>query len=181
MSRLAKKPIPMPQGASIEIGKFEATIKGPKATLKVTALPLVHLEQTEEGIMVKLDSSSRTARTNAGTIWSLTKNAIEGVTTGFTKVLELEGVGYKVAKEGNVLVLSLGYVLPVRFEIPAGIEIAVEKNVMTVTGASKELVGLVASQIRSLKKPEPYKGKGIHYQGEVIPRKVGKKAATAGS
>ncbi|HVO28584.1 MAG TPA: 50S ribosomal protein L6, partial [Candidatus Paceibacterota bacterium] len=103
---------------------------------------------------------------------------VQGASEGFTKILEIEGVGYRAVLEGNELVLYLGYALPVRVPVMAGVGIAVEKNVIRVSGTDKEIVGRAAAEIRALKKPEPYKGKGIHYQGEVIRRKVGKKAGT---
>ncbi|MDP2598392.1 MAG: 50S ribosomal protein L6, partial [Candidatus Liptonbacteria bacterium] len=111
-----------------------------------------------------------------GTAWSLVSNAIRGVAEGFSKILEVEGVGYRVALEGKELVLFLGYAQPVRMKIPEGVTIVIEKNTLTVSGINKDLVGLVAANIRAHKKPEPYKGKGFHYKGEVIKRKVGKKA-----
>ena len=121
----------------------------------------------------------------APAIWGLTRtliaNMIFGVTSGFEKVLEFEGIGYRVALEGSTLVMQLGFSHPVRFEAPKGIAFTVQKNTITVTGINKELVGEVAARIRALKRPEPYKGKGIHYRGEVIRRKSGKKAVTSGT
>jgi large subunit ribosomal protein L6 len=115
---------------------------------------------------------------NLGTMWANLRNAIQGVTEGFIKVLEIEGVGYKAVAEGKTLVLSLGYSHPIRFELPEGITAVVDKNTVTISGNDKQMVGQVAAEIRAYRKPEPYKGKGIHYKGEVIRRKVGKKAAT---
>src|SRR3989344_9678494 len=110
-------------------------------------------------------------------MWSLIRNCLEGVSSGFSKILDMEGVGYKAALEGRELVLSLGYANPVRFKITDGVTIEVEKNtIIKISGNDKDLVGLMAANIRALKKPEPYKGKGIRYRGEVICRKVGKKA-----
>ena len=179
MSRLSKKPIAIPEGVTVTATAHSVAIKGPKGEQNVPMLPFTAATSGPEGVMVTVSATHTQARANVGTMWSLTRNAIEGVHTGFIKVLEIEGVGYKAAVEGKNVMLSLGYVNPVKFPIPDGITVAVEKNTMTITGVSKELVGRIASEIRSLKKPEPYKGKGIHYQGEVIVRKVGKKAATA--
>jgi large subunit ribosomal protein L6 len=115
-----------------------------------------------------------------GTTWALVKNAIEGVTRGFAKKLEIEGVGYRAAVEGKDLVLYLGYAQPVHVPMPSDVAVTVEKNTAILfSGINKESVGQIAAKIRALKKPEPYKGKGIHYEGEVIRRKVGKKAGTA--
>jgi large subunit ribosomal protein L6 len=114
-----------------------------------------------------------------GTTWALVRNAVQGVTEGFAKKLEVEGVGYRAAIEGKDIALYLGYAQPVRVSVPAGVAVAVEKNTtILLSGVSKEHVGQLAAKIRALKKPEPYKGKGIHYEGEVIRRKVGKKAGT---
>ncbi len=179
MSRLARKQIAIPQGVTVSQMDDTLTVKGPKGEERLPLLPFVRVAIAADGIKVEKEGNHTQSRANMGTMWSLTRNAIEGITSGFSKVLEIEGVGYRAAVEGSTLVVSLGYVHPVRFPIPPGIQIAVEKNVVTVSGTSKDLVGRVASQIRALKKPEPYKGKGIRYRGEVVRRKVGKKAATA--
>jgi large subunit ribosomal protein L6 len=181
MSRLAKKPLKIPGEVKVESAENKIVVKGPKGELEVAVPAGIEVKVEGENINVKPLSHSKQNRANVGTIWALLRNALEGVTAGFSKVLEIEGVGYRAAVEGGDLVLSLGYVNPVRFRVPPGIKVSVEKNVITVSGVSKELVGLVAAQIRSFKKPEPYKGKGIRYRGEVIRRKVGKKAAAAGS
>jgi large subunit ribosomal protein L6 len=181
MSRLAKKPIIIPDGISLEVSAGELRAKGPKGERVLPVLPHTSIVITGNEAMVTSGESHLQARANLGTMWSLTHSAIVGVADGFTKKLEIEGVGYKAALEGKTLVISLGYVHPIRFDIPDGITITVEKNLVTISGVNKELVGSVASQIRGFKKPEPYKGKGIRYQGEVIIRKVGKKAATAAS
>lgn len=179
MSRLAKKPLALKNGVTIDQKDGFAIMKGPKGELQVRIPSGVELEVKPEGIMVSSSSDSNKAL--VGTTWSLLGNAIDGVAEGYKKVLEIEGVGYRAQVEGQNLVLSLGYVNPVKFPMPKGITITVEKNVISVSGIDKELVGMTAAQIRALKKPEPYKGKGIHYQGEVIRRKAGKKAtATAG-
>jgi large subunit ribosomal protein L6 len=178
MSRLARKPVTIPSGVTIAEQNHSLTVKGPKGELAVPVLPHVQVQLAANGAMVTTEAKYAQARMNIGTMWSLIQNAIIGVTKGYEKVLEIEGVGYRAAIEGNTLVLSLGYVNPVRYEILKGVAVVVEKNTIKVSGIDKELVGRTASQIRGFKKPEPYKGKGIHYQGEVIKRKVGKKAAT---
>ncbi len=176
MSRLAKKPIPVPAGVTVAEDNGVVRVKGPKGSLDVNILSELKLDIGGSEIKVTPASNEKLGRMNAGTMWSLVKNAIEGVTQGYSKILEIEGVGYRAAMEGTTLVLSLGFVNPVKVVPPEGIAISVEKNVITVSGISKELVGRIAAEIRSHKKPEPYKGKGIHYRGEVIRRKVGKKA-----
>jgi large subunit ribosomal protein L6 len=179
MSRLIKKPIVITGGATLTQSGDVLTVKGPKGELKITIPHGVALKNEGENFWIGTAENS-TVSAIQGTVWALVKNAIEGVTDGFTKVLEIEGVGYRVAVEGKELVLFLGYALPVRMPIPENVTIAVDKNTIKVSGIDKDAVGKAAAEIRALKKPEPYKGKGIHYQGEVIRRKVGKKAgATA--
>ncbi len=177
MSRLIKKPIAIPQGVTVTQGDAVLAVKGPKGELSVK-LPS-HVTVKIDGQTLWVEKSGEGEKAMLGTIWALTKNALQGVTEGFTKVLEIEGVGYRAAVEGKDLTLHLGYALPVKFPVEDGATVAVEKNVIKVSGIDKELVGRVAAEIRALKKPEPYKGKGIHYQGEVIRRKAGKKAGTA--
>jgi len=178
MSRLIKKPIAIPAGATLVESGNVLTIKGPKGELKITVPHGVTLKTEGESFWISTTPEVKMSAIQ-GTIWALVKNAIEGVTTGFTKVLEIEGVGYRAVIEGKELVLFLGYALPVRVPISDKVAITVEKNTIKVVGIDKDVVGQAAAEIRALKKPEPYKGKGIHYQGEVIRRKVGKKAGAA--
>lgn len=174
MSRLIKKPIAVGSGATLTFQDGVLAVKGPKGELTVNVPKGLTVTIGEGTVLIGGAAEENPAM--AGTVWSLTQNAIKGVLEGFTKVLEVEGVGYRVAVEGKELVLFLGYALPVRMAILDGVTVTVEKNVIKVSGISKELVGRMAAEIRAKKKPEPYKGKGIHYQGEVIRRKVGKKA-----
>ena len=170
MSRLTKKPIAITKGVTVlSDGKF-LTIKGPKGEERVM-LP--------SGVTVKIEGENLWV--DAGTTWALARNAVQGVAEGFTRVLEIEGVGYRAAIEGKELVLFLGYANPVRVKVPDDVVIAVEKNTIKISGVNKDQVGRAAAGIRALKKPEPYKGKGIHYQGEIIRRKVGKKAGATGT
>ncbi|HUC31391.1 MAG TPA: 50S ribosomal protein L6 [Candidatus Paceibacterota bacterium] len=178
MSRLIKKPIAITGGATLVESRGILTIKGPKGELKITVPHGVTLKTEGENFWITTTAEMETTAIQ-GTVWALVKNAIEGVTTGFTKVLEIEGVGYRAVIEGKELVLFLGYALPVRVSIPENVTITVDKNTIKVVGIDKDAVGQAAAEIRALKKPEPYKGKGIHYQGEVIRRKVGKKAGAA--
>lgn len=177
MSRLIKKPIVLPEGVTLKEEGSMLTVQGPKGIVTLRLLEGVAMKQDGNKVFFSGGSSDM-----AGTVWAHTRNAAEGVSQGFIKVLEIEGVGFKAVLEGKTLVLNLGFVNPIRFPIPEGITIAAEKGSIKVSGVSKDLVGGVASRIRALKAPEPYKGKGIRYQGEVIRRKAGKKAAaTAGA
>ena len=178
MSRLIKKPIAITAGATLVQSGDVLTIKGPKGELKITVPHGVTLKNEGENFWISTTPGQDTTAIQ-GTVWSLIKNAVEGVTVGFTKVLEIEGVGYRAVLEGKELVLFLGYALPVRMPVSDKVVITVEKNTIKVAGIDKDAVGQAAAEIRALKKPEPYKGKGIHYQGEVIRRKVGKKAGAA--
>lgn len=181
MSRLVRKPIPIPDGVTVSARAGGVVFKGPKGEYSLRPPKSVSILVEPTFVKVASLGEDRQASMNAGTFWSLAKNGLHGVASGFSKTLEIEGVGYRASMEGKTLVLALGYVKPVAFEPPEGVSIAVSKNAITVSGVDKELVGRAASEIRSLKKPEPYKGKGIRYQGEIIRRKAGKKAAAAGA
>lgn len=178
MSRLGKRPIHIPSGVSVEKGdKMVFTVKGPKGLLvRAFDNKAVSVEVNSEGILVSPNEDSVFARSLWGTYASHISNMIKGVTEGYRVVLELEGVGYRWSVAGNDIEMQLGFSHPVKMPIPAGIEVTVEKNKMSISGIDKELVTSFASQIRTKKKPEPYKGKGIRYQGEVIRRKQGKKS-----
>jgi large subunit ribosomal protein L6 len=179
MSRLIKKPIKILTGATATLAGTILTVKGPKGELTVKVPPRTEVKIEGENITVVAETDGPTAE--AGTFFALTKNALTGVTEGFMKILEIEGVGYRAIIEGKELVLYLGYALPVRMPIHADVAVVVEKNTLKLSGIDKDRVGRIAAEIRALKKPEPYKGKGIHYRGEVIRRKVGKKAGAASS
>ncbi len=179
MSRLARKPLKLPEGVTAEERDGILVFKGVKGEKSVKLMSFVAVKIENGEISVSTTDAGKQATANTGTMFALIRNAIEGVKNGFEKILEIEGVGYKAAMEGQTIVLSLGFVNPVKLTPPKGVLIAVEKGQIKVSGVDKELVGQVAAQIRSYKKPEPYKGKGIHYLGEVITRKVGKKAGTA--
>ena len=180
MSRIAKQPIPLPTGvtATLEAGEF--SVKGPLGALSRRFRDDVKITIADEGIIVAPNHGSILANALSGTYASHLRNMVEGVTKGFEKKLLIEGVGYRYAVNGDKVKLDLGFSHPVEVVIPAGIKVVVEKSQMTVTGFDKELVSGVASKIRSLKRVEPYKGKGIRYSDEVVRRKQGKKAgATA--
>ena len=179
MSRLIKKPVIIEGGATVAEHGGVLSFKGPKGELTVTLVPGVGAKIEAEKLWIEKTGES-SSKAILGTLWALSRNAVEGVTKGFMKILEIEGVGYRAVIEGKDIVLYLGYAQPVRVAIMDGVTVAVEKNIIKITGIDKNLVGLFAAKIRALKKPEPYKGKGIRYQGEVIRRKLGKKAgATA--
>ena len=176
MSRVGKNPIELPQGVSIKIDGDNISVSGPKGELSLKKSPVIGVVQEDSLIKVFIDKETKDSNALWGLTRSLIANMVEGVSKGFEKKLEIEGVGYRVELKGNKLVFALGFSHPVEFEAPEGIKFEVNKNVITVSGIDKCLVGQTAANIRKLKKPEPYKGKGIRYQGEVIRRKAGKKA-----
>jgi len=177
MSRLAKRPIAVPAKTEVSISGGLVTIKGPKGTLVREGHRLVTIEKVEEGVQVSIKKDSLEARALVGSYASHIRNMIEGVNQGFSKKLLIEGVGYKWDVAGKTLNLSLGFSHPVKMAIPDGLTVAVDKGTLTVSGFDKELIGQFAANVRALKVPEPYKGKGIRYSDEVIRRKQGKKAA----
>ena len=175
MSRIGRMPIAIPAGVTVEIAENnKVTVKGPKGTLE-RVLP-AEMEITQEGseIIVKRPNDLKKMKSLHGLTRTLINNMVVGVTDGYTKVLEVNGVGYRAAKQGNKLNLSLGYSHPVEMTDPEGLTTTVEGNKITVSGIDKEKVGQYAAEIREKRAPEPYKGKGIKYADEVIRRKVGK-------
>lgn len=180
MSRLAKKPITLPTGVSVKKEGDLWIFKGPKGELQKSFSGYVNIEEKPEGFLISLKPhATKDAYAMLGTAAALFKSHIAGVKDGFEKKLEVEGIGYKAQMDGKDLVLSLGFTHPVRVQAPEGISFTLEKNAIIISGADKEKVGRVAADIRSQKPPEPYKGKGIHYHGEAIRRKAGKKAVAA--
>ncbi len=179
MSRIGKKPIVIPQGVDITFTEFEVAVKGPKGELKRMLPPYMGLKR--EGAFLLVLPQKETKKTSAlwGLARSLIANMVVGVVSGFEKKLDFEGVGYRANVEGDTLVLQLGFSHPVRFTAPQGIKFSVEKNSIAVGGIDKELVGDIAAQVRRLRPPEPYKGKGIRYRDEIIRRKAGKKAVAS--
>ncbi|MBD3359715.1 MAG: 50S ribosomal protein L6 [Candidatus Buchananbacteria bacterium] len=178
MSRIGKNPIKIPEGVEIKIEARELTVKGPKGELQQKIHPLVNVEQKDNQLLVKVNQpEDKRQRSLWGLFASLIENMVEGVTNGYEKKLEVNGVGYRVELKGDVLILNVGYSHPIEYKLPEGITASVEKNLITISGIDKQLVGEVAAQIRKVRKPEPYKGKGIKYEDEVIIRKVGKAAA----
>jgi len=184
MSRIGKKPIYIPNEVEVSIDGQEVMAKGPKGTLSLSMHEKVRAEIKEEDgqrfiNVTVLDSENVKQRALWGLSGKLISNIVEGVTKGFEKKLEVNGVGYKVALQGNTLKLEVGYSHSVEFALPEGITANVEKNLITISGIDKQQVGEISAQIRRIRKPEPYKGKGIKYLDEVIRRKAGKTAKTA--
>ncbi len=178
MSRVGKAPITIPDGVKVEVANNLVTATGPKGQLAVQLHPNLVVEMENNAIEIKRPDDSKTFRSLHGLSRTLVNNIIEGVKNGFEKRLEIIGVGYRAEIKGQKLLLSLGYSHQIMFEPPDQIQFAVEGNTnIIVRGISKELVGQVAAKIRSFKKPEPYKGKGIRYAGEVVRKKAGKTAA----
>ena len=187
MSRIGKQPINIPEGVQVSIKDDMIEVSGPKGKLIENLVPMVNVEikdlsagrQGKEILVSVKNETNKEERSRWGLQRSLINNMVVGLTEGFTKQLEVNGVGYKVVLQGQKLVLNVGYSHPVDYNLPAGIEAQIEKNVITLKGYDKQLIGKVAAEIRSIKKPEPYKGKGIKYMEEVIRRKEGKIAKTA--
>lgn len=174
MSRIGKLPIDVPSGVTITIDPDHITVAGSKGTLKQFTLPGVTVTQEGAQIVVTRENDEPKNRAKHGLMRSLVNNMVVGVSTGFTKQLEINGVGYRVALAGNTLKMNLGFSHEVVYTLPVGVNATVEGNVITIAGFDKQQVGQVAAEIRALKKPEPYKGKGIKYVGERIIRKSGK-------
>lgn len=177
MSRIGRLPIPVPAGVDVTIDGSLVTVKGPKGSLTHTVVEPISIAKGEDGsLQVTRPNDERDAKSRHGLTRTLVNNMIIGVTQGYTKSLEIVGVGYRVAAEGQDLVFSLGYSHPVPVKAPEGITFKVESPIkFSVEGIDKQLVGEISAKIHKLRKPDPYKGKGIRYAGEVVRRKEGKK------
>jgi len=176
MSRIGKKPVPVPAGVTANISGQTVEMKGPKGTLSFTATDDVTITFADGAVAVAPRGTSKRARQQWGMSRSMIENLVTGVTTGFKKELEIQGVGYRAAMQGNILKLSLGYSHEVNFDVPKGVTVTTPKQTeIVVEGIDPQLVGQVAANIREWRGPEPYKGKGIRYKGEFIFRKEGKK------
>ena len=175
MSRIGKKIITLPSDVTLIVADRDITVKGPKGTLQMTLHPAVGIEQNGQELQVTL---AKPDLKGSGAIWglmrSLVANMVTGGSQGFRKQLEINGIGFKAANQGKNLVLNVGFSHPVTYEAPEGIALSVEKNIITVEGIDRHMVGQAAAEIRGIKKPEPYKGKGIKYVDETIRRKAGK-------
>lgn len=174
LSRIGKLPIEIPSGVTITVDSGDVTVVGPKGTLVQFITPDVDVKVEDGVLTVSPKDESQTASAQHGLMRALINNMVTGVTQGFTKKLELNGVGMRVVMQGTDLKLSIGFSHDVIYKVPQGVTVTTEQNNMLVSGISKQQVGQVAAEIRSLKKPEPYKGKGIKYEGERILRKSGK-------
>jgi large subunit ribosomal protein L6 len=174
MSRVGKSPITIPSGVTVTISADNISVTGPKGTLEQFTMPGITVAQDNAELVVARSNDEPTNRSKHGLMRALLQNMVIGVTDGFSKQLEINGVGYKVNLAGSDLKLSLGFSHEVSYALPAGVTAGIEQNVVTISGISKQQVGQVAAEIRALKKPEPYKGKGIKYMDERIIRKSGK-------
>jgi len=176
MSRIGKRPVAIPSGVTADIKDGILSVKGPKGTLTLTMRDEISYTLNDDGILVKPANDTKSARAFWGMQRTLVSNLVEGVTTGFTKTLEITGVGYRANAQGKNLKLQLGYSHDVDIAVPEGIEIKTPDNTtIEISGNDKQKVGQIAAEIRRWRKPEPYKGKGIKYRGEYIFRKEGKK------
>lgn len=179
MSRIGKQPVLIPKGVTVELKGQQLSVKGPKGELKLDIHSNIKAEVNPEEIVLTRKNESKLSKSLHGLTRSLLSNMVEGVTTGFEKKLEILGVGYRAALAGTKLTLNLGFSHPIEFQAPQGIAIEIDKekkNILIIKGIDKQLLGEVAAKIRSYKKPEPYKGKGIRYVGEYVAQKAGKAA-----
>jgi large subunit ribosomal protein L6 len=180
MSRIGKLPIPLPSGVKTELDGDAPAGEGPKGKLEMAVDPSVELKLEDGQLLVVRRDDSRRARGVHGLVRKLVANMVTGVTTGFQRVLEINGVGYRAELRGESIYLTLGYSHPILFQLPKGVQAKVEKQtVITIEGSDKQLLGEVAAMIRELRPPEPYKGKGVKYAEETIRRKAGKAAGAA--
>lgn len=174
MSNIGRNPIEIPGGAKTEIKDSKISVTGPLGTMEIEIPKTIELVQEDEKMIVRRKNDSKKARQFHGLTRALIANMLTGVTKGFEKRLKYVGVGYRAAVEGKKLILNIGFSHPVEIEAPEGIEFKLDKNIIVVSGISKDQVGKVAAEIRDIRKPEPYKGKGIMYENEKIRRKAGK-------
>ncbi|MBC98437.1 MAG: 50S ribosomal protein L6 [Halobacteriovoraceae bacterium] len=174
MSRIGKLPIVVPEKVEVKVDGANVSVKGPNGNLEYSFTDQVKIELNNKEVLVTPVNESKVARSLWGTTRTLINNMVTGVTTGFTKSLEFNGVGYKAAVSGDTLTLNLGFSHPIEYKLPEGVSAKVNKNVIDISGSNKELVGFAAAKIRSFRPPEPYKGKGVKYADEHIIRKAGK-------
>jgi large subunit ribosomal protein L6 len=177
MSRIGKKPIAIPEKTEVTVSGSVVTVKGPNGTLTRTVSPMIEVKVVDKQVVVSLKSETPEAAVLWGTIASHISNMIEGVSNSFVKKLLVEGVGYKWEVKGDTLHLNLGFSHPIALKIPAIVKVAIEKGTLVASSIDKEALGQFVAYVRSFRKPEPFKGKGIRYEGEVIRRKEGKKTA----
>jgi large subunit ribosomal protein L6 len=176
MSRVGKKPIELPKGVTITVAGGQIAVKGPKGELKTAVHPAVDVAVEDGKVVCKRRDESRESRAAHGLIRALCANMVNGVSAGFERRLEINGVGYRAETKGDTLVLQLGYSHPVEYKLPKGVTAKVDKNTIVLAGIDREELGAAAAKIRGFRPPEPYKGKGVKYAEETILRKVGKAA-----
>lgn len=176
MSRIGKKPIVIPSGTTVSVADGEVVVEGKGGTLKRVLHPTISIAVMDTEVAVIPKVKTRLARALWGTYAAHVRNMVAGVNTPFVKKLQIEGIGYRAELSGSQLKLMIGFSHPVMVAIPQGLAVSVDKNIVSISGADKEQVGSFAAEVRSVRKPEPYKGKGIRYEGEVIREKQGKKA-----
>jgi large subunit ribosomal protein L6 len=182
MSRVGKKPIVLPSGVKVSISDTQLEVQGPKGKLNTPVPPGISFSLEKGELLCQRESDARQHRAFHGLARALANNAVKGVTDGFSRDLDIVGVGYRAQVEGSKIVFALGFSHPVEFAIPEGIKVAIEKQThVTVSGIDRQKVGQVAAEIRRLRKPDPYKQKGIRYVGEVLKKKAGKAGATGTS
>ena len=177
MSRIGKMPIQIPKDVKVDIKDDIISIKGPKGELKRTINPRVNLNIENDQILVTINENSKESNACHGLFRALVANMVKGVSKGFERILEIVGVGYRAEMAGRTATFHLGYSHPIVYDLPQGINASIDKSKITLSGIDKELLGRTAAKIRSFRKPEPYKGKGIKYAEEVIKRKAGKSGA----
>jgi large subunit ribosomal protein L6 len=177
MSRIGKKPIPIPSGVTVTLKDGTITVRGAKTELKRPLPALVDVKVDKGAVTIGRQGDDRQARARHGLVRALIQNMVDGVSKGFERKLEINGVGYKAEVAGDKVTFALGYSHPITYQLPKGISAKVEKNVLTLSGADRELLGQTAAKVRSFRPPEPYKGKGVKYAEETIRRKVGKTGA----
>ncbi|MEX1052105.1 MAG: 50S ribosomal protein L6 [Patescibacteria group bacterium] len=181
MSRIGIRPITLPQGVQVEVKPTEVIVRGQNGQQTVAVTHGIKVSQKDSQLLVERVSDAKQYRAMHGTVRALLQNAVKGVESLFEKRLELVGIGYRAAVEGSSLNLQVGFTHPVKMEIPEGLAAKVEKNVITVTGPDKQVLGQFCANVRAVRKPEPYKGKGIRYQGEQVRMKQGKAVKAAGA
>ncbi len=181
MSRIGKKPVIIPAGVTVAKNDLTLTVTGPKGALNLAVHPKINIIISEKEVLVDVaGKENKREKALWGLFRSLVQNMVDGVTKGFEKKLEVIGVGFKVAVQGSKIVMALGFSHPVEVNIPTTLTVIADKNIISISGADKQLVGQFAAEVRELKKPEPYKGKGIKYIDEVIVRKAGKVVKVVG-
>jgi len=181
MSRVGRQIVAVPENVTVKIGTDEIIVKGPKGELRVPLTKHIAVTNSDQGLQVERRGNAKSVRALHGLTNRLLVGAVQGVVEWYVKSLEIQGVGYRAGMQGKNLTLNVGYSHPITIEPPIGIELGVQKNTVTVSGIDKQLVGQVAANIRSVRPPEPYKGKGIRYVGEHVRRKAGKAAKAAGA